>query len=152
MSIKSNYADAILDRSKEIEFRKRKLAPDISTVVVYSTLPVGRVVGLFGVRSFDIDSPTPLRDRHRHHAGIARAAYRDYYRGNKTAVGILISGVFALATPVDLPPDLWPSVRPPQSFTYLDPGPSLLTSITALWDICRPAPTMTAPAEVGYAY
>jgi predicted transcriptional regulator len=132
MSIKPQYAEAILAGTKRIEFRKRKLADDISAVVIYSTLPVGQIVGVFSVLTCEIASPTALWEKHRHHAGIGRAAYRNYYRGNSTAVGILINDALALDVPVPLP-QAWPSVRPPQCLAYLQPAPSLSETITRLF-------------------
>ena len=41
MSIRPQFAAAILDGSKRVEFRKRPLAADIGTVVIYATKPVG---------------------------------------------------------------------------------------------------------------
>jgi predicted transcriptional regulator len=143
MSIRPQYAEAILAGTKRIEFRKRRLADDISAVVVYSTLPIGQIVGAFSVLTCEVASPTALWEKHRHHAGIARDAYRDYYRGNSTAVGILIDQALALDAPVPLP-EAWPAVRPPQSLTYLPPAPTLMETMTRLFP---PSPPALAPAQ-----
>ena len=45
MSIHPRYAEAILSGQKRVEFRKRRLAPDVTTVLVYATQPVGVLVG-----------------------------------------------------------------------------------------------------------
>ena len=39
MAIQPGYAEAILAGVKTVEFRKRALAPDIETVLVYETSP-----------------------------------------------------------------------------------------------------------------
>lgn len=119
MSIKPQFALAILDGTKNIEFRKRRLAPDISTVIIYATLPIGSVIGTFTVAAYDEDRPTPLWERHRQHAGISRQAYRDYYKNSQRAVGIMVDKPFTLPEPIPLL-ELSDGVRPPQSFSYLD--------------------------------
>lgn len=122
MSIRPQYAAAILDGSKLVEFRKRRLAPDVTTVLIYATMPVGRVTGAFEVAGYDVDSPTALWERHKQHAGISRAGYRDYFRGAETAVGILVKDARRLAQPVLLT-DLDQRLTAPQSFIYLPLNP-----------------------------
>ena len=60
MSIHPRYADAILDGTKVVEFRKRALAGDISTVLVYATAPVRRLVGTFQLSATLTASPRDL--------------------------------------------------------------------------------------------
>jgi predicted transcriptional regulator len=118
MSIHPQYADAILSGTKRVEFRKRRLAADVSTVVIYATQPLGRVVGIFEVVGHDVASPAELWDRHSTHAGISATGYRKYYAQAQSAVGILIGGVQRLPQPRPLS-DLPGVSRPPQSFSYL---------------------------------
>jgi len=122
MSIHPRFAEAILSGAKGIEFRKRRLAPDVSTVLIYATRPVGMIVGVFEVGGYDIDSASALWTRHRHHAGIVRKDYRDYFRGSKRAVGILVRDPRALSRPVALR-ELDASLTAPQSFRYIGLSP-----------------------------
>ena len=122
MSIKPQFADAILNGTKTVEFRKRRLAPDVTTVLIYATMPIGQVVGAFEIAGYDVASPTRLWERHKKHAGIARAPYRDYYRGTRQAVGLLVADARRLTRPVYLR-DLDVALRPPQSFCYLQLAP-----------------------------
>lgn len=122
MSIKPQYAEAILAGTKHVEFRKRRLAPDVTTVLIYATMPVGRVIGAFEVAGYDIASPTAVWNRHHEHAGISRAGYRDYYRGHASAVGILVKDARRLAAPLRLT-DLDERLIAPQSFVYLALNP-----------------------------
>ncbi|MCZ2859181.1 ASCH domain-containing protein [Blastococcus sp. VKM Ac-2987] len=118
MSIHPRYADAILAGTKRVEFRKRRLAPDVSTVVIYATQPVGRIVGTFEVLGHDVAPPPELWNRHRIHAGISVAGYDEYYAQTPAAVGILIGSVQQLSQPRPVT-DLPGVSRPPQSFSYL---------------------------------
>lgn len=130
MSIRPQFADAILDGTKSVEFRKRRLAPDVTTVLIYATMPTGQVVGAFEIAGYDIASPTQLWERHKEHAGIARAAYRDYYRGTRQAVGLLVRDARRLTRPVLLR-ELDDGLRPPQSFCYLRLSPWEATATVA---------------------
>lgn len=123
MSIKPQFAEEILAGTKLVEFRKRRLAPDVTTVMIYSTMPVGRLVGVFDVAGYDVGSPTAIWERHKHHAGISRSGYRDYYRGHASAVAIEVADARRLARSLLLS-ELDAGLRPPQSFCYLelDPG------------------------------
>ena len=119
MSIKPQFAEAILDGRKFVEFRKRRLAPDVTTVLIYTTMPTGMVTGYFDVAGYDIGSPTQVWEQHKQHGGITRAAYREYFQGSPTAVGIRVCRARPLATPLRLV-DLVDGLRAPQSFVYLD--------------------------------
>lgn len=127
MSIKPQFADAILAGTKRVEFRKRRLAPDVTTVLIYSTMPVGRIVGAFEVAGYDIASPTAVWERHKGHAGITRVGYREYYRGSPRAVGILVKEARRLARPVRLT-ELDQKLTAPQSFLYLPLNPHIAAS------------------------
>lgn len=123
MSIHPVYAEAIFDGSKAVEFRKRQLAADVTTVLVYATRPTGMIIGTFEITGYDVDSPTAVWKRHHHHGGIRRDAYRDYYRGSREAVAILIEDARRLEVPLLLG-EFDPTLRPPQSFQYVDIVPS----------------------------
>jgi predicted transcriptional regulator len=121
MSIHPQYADAILAGTKRVEFRKRRLAPDISTVVIYATRPAARIVGTFQVLGHDIAPPGELWNRHSPHAGISADGYDAYYAQTAAAVGILIGSVQQLLRPRPLT-EVPGVARPPQSFSYLTPA------------------------------
>ena len=117
MSIRPQFASAILDGSKTVEFRKRALAEDIRRVVIYTTSPVRAVVGEFTVADQVVASPSALWRRYSKVAGIDRAAFFEYFDGTTDAVGIVIDSVFEYATPLTLD-EVEPGSKPPQSFKY----------------------------------
>jgi len=122
MSIRPEYAERLLDGSKRVEFRKRRLAGDVTTVLIYATMPVGRIVGVFEVDGYDIASPSALWERHKSHAGISRSGFRRYFSRHRLAVGILVRDARRLDRPVPLS-ELDATLRPPQSFRYLELSP-----------------------------
>lgn len=118
-SIRPAYAQAILDGTKHVEFRRTPLSPEVAHVVVYSTSPVQQVVGTFDVEGVDNDSPAVLWDRYAHVGGITRDAYDAYFTGCESAYAIRVRRPVPLATPLSLG-RVRPGLRPPQSFQYLD--------------------------------
>ena len=118
MSIRPQFAAAILDGSKRAEFRKRPLAADIGTVVIYATKPVGAVLGEFVVDEQAVGKPEELWVRFAEVAGIDRDGFFNYYDGSARAVGIVIGRVDRYDQPRPLD-DVDPGARPPQSFKYL---------------------------------
>ena len=118
MSIRPEFAEAIMDGTKQVEFRKRALAHDVALVVVYATLPVGRILGTFTVAGQVKKSPNTLWKSYRAVAGIDRSGYRDYFANTTEAVGILVGEVHVLDEPMRLD-EIDPQLRAPQSFQYL---------------------------------
>lgn len=118
MSIRPPYASAILEGTKQVEFRKRRLADDIAKVVIYTTSPVQAVVGEFRVREQVTASPAELWRRYRSIAGIDRAAFFEYFSGTLDAVGILIDEATRYEQSQSLE-EFEPGSRPPQSFKYI---------------------------------
>ena len=118
MSIRPEFADAIWDGSKQVEFRKRRLAEDPVKVVVYATVPVGAVVGEFDVIDQIVDTPDALWKRFSKVAGIDRAGFEDYYSDSELGVGIEIGRRIRYQKELPLN-KVDPGGRPPQSFKYL---------------------------------
>ena len=120
MSIHPVYANAILSGDKKVEFRKRRLAADITHVLVYATAPVGAVVGAFTVAGQDTSTPVSLWQRFAQVAGIPRRKFFDYYSSSALGTGIEVGSVFAPSQPLNLTASLGVR-RPPQSFQYVAP-------------------------------
>lgn len=138
-SIKPEYATAILDGSKEVEFRRTSLAPDVSHIVIYATSPVQRVVGTFEVAGVEKAVPDALWDTYAAVGGIARDAYTGYFAGTDTGYAIKVRHPRLLDTPLRLD-ELSPALRPPQSYQYL--RDEALTNVTPY---LGPAPRRSLP-------
>ncbi len=95
MSIKPQFADQILAGTKRVEFRKQPIPSDVGLVVIYSTLPVGRVVGEFTIKEQIRESPDALWDMFRDVAGIDEQNFFAYYQDREFGVAILIDRVEA---------------------------------------------------------
>ena len=118
MSIHPAYAEAIFDGAKTVEFRKRRLAADIKTVIVYATAPVSRVLGTFDIDEIVVDSPAEIWTRYGSHGVIEQSAFFDYYEGKEIAVAIVVEGATSFDEPLPLK-EVDPGSTAPQSFTYL---------------------------------
>lgn len=120
MSIRPQFAASILDGSKRVEFRKRPLAADIGTVVIYATKPVGAVLGEFVVDEQAVGKPEELWARFADVAGIDRDGFFNYYDGSARAVGIVIGRVDRYDQPRPLGA-VDPGARPPRASSTCPP-------------------------------
>lgn len=121
MAIQPRYAHAILAGTKRIEFRKRRLASDVHTVLIYESAPTQRIVGQFSLARTILATPQSLWRGFGSVGSIGRAEYLNYYGDRDQAIGLVIDRVERFTHPVALA-DL--SLRPsvPQSFMYLPPS------------------------------
>jgi predicted transcriptional regulator len=118
MSIHPQYAEGILSGAKRVEFRKRRIADDVTHVVVYATAPVSAVVGAFTVEEQHTLTTPSLWQRFRHIAGIGKRDFMSYYTGYTSGTGIAVGEVLRAPEPLCLQSRLG-IARPPQSFQYL---------------------------------
>lgn len=117
-SIHPHYARAILDGSKEVEFRRQGLADDVTHVVIYATSPVQRVIGMFEVAGVDRMSPSRAWKRFGQTGGIMKTAFERYYTNADQAFVIRVQNPQTFPVPFLLA-DLRENLRPPQSYMYL---------------------------------
>lgn len=118
MSIRPEFADAILSGEKVVEFRKRPVADDVSHVLIYATMPVGSLLGWFAVRGQKTMSPKGLWSTFRAVGGISKSRFFEYYDQREHGTGILVETAGRFPEPVPLS-ELGTTLRPPQSFQYL---------------------------------
>ncbi len=119
MSIHPVYATAIMSGQKTVEFRKRRLADDITTVWVYATAPVQAVVGWFQIEEVIEDSPASLWRQFGEVGCINRSEFDKYYKAHTSGVGIRIGKVAEFDSPLNLSSVVASGV-PPQSFLYIN--------------------------------
>lgn len=117
-SIHPQFADAILDGTKQVEFRRTELPGDVTHVVIYATVPVQRVVGVFEVAGVERMKPARAWRRFSACGGISRGSFDRYFEGATSAYVIQVANPRRLSVPMRLT-DIGPELRPPQSFQYL---------------------------------
>jgi len=119
LSIKPEFAERIFDGSKRYEFRRVLFCSDsVTTVVVYASSPVKRVIGEFTVGGILRLKKQVLWERTKNHAGIGKRYFDLYFAGRCTAFAIKVSCPERYPVPVELE-HAFNFSRPPQSFRYL---------------------------------
>ena len=119
LSIKPEFAEKILTGKKRFEFRKVLFRnPNVQTVVIYATMPVGKVVGEFEVGGILSAGPKKLWLQTSEFAGIAHPYFKEYFDGREIGHAIKVGKVRRYKRPLDLT-EVLPSGVAPQSFCYL---------------------------------
>ncbi|WP_052337179.1 ASCH domain-containing protein [Nocardioides alkalitolerans] len=117
-SIHPRYADAILAGTKTVEFRRQGLPDDVTHIVIYSTAPVQRIVGMFEIDAIDKLTPARAWKKYGDVGAIEQTPFERYYTGAPNAYVIRVRNPLRFVAPVALA-DLDPTMRPPQSYMYL---------------------------------
>lgn len=121
LSIKPEYAEKILTGKKRFEFRKSKFSEgSVNSILIYATLPVGKVIGEFEISQVLVDKPEKIWQLTKEAAGIRRSFFDSYFRDRKTAVAIQVGKVTRYEVPLALS-HFGESMTAPQSFRYLYP-------------------------------
>jgi predicted transcriptional regulator len=128
LSIRPAHVANIISGLKVFEFRRRIFVrPDVRTVVIYCTMPVGKLVGEFDIVEILRDKPDRLWRRTRRGSGISKSHFDRYFRGANVAFALRIGEVRPFAEQIR-PATLIKNFTPPQSYMYV----SGLTSATEL--------------------
>jgi len=118
LSVKPNFADAIIRGKKKYEFRRNIFARQVDVVLVYATVPVGRVVAEFDVCSVISETLPTLWKRTQKYAGIDSECFWEYFSGKDFGHAIEIGKVRPYKMPFCPVKEF--GIRPPQSFVYLE--------------------------------
>lgn len=119
LSIKPVHVQNILSGIKIFEFRRRIFARrDISTVLIYSTKPVGRFIGEFDIAEIIEDDPERLWTSTEYGSGITKGYFDSYFAGRKKAYALKIGELRIFNEPI-VPADVIEEFTPPQSYMYV---------------------------------
>lgn len=103
ISVKPNYAEAILSGEKTIELRRRMPAIDPGTRLwIYATRPIGAVVGVATVQRIVKGTPTEIWDQFMERTAVCRCTFEAYFAGTNHALGLVLSEVVRSGSPVDI--------------------------------------------------
>ncbi len=124
LSIHPEFAAAILDGTKQVEFRRRspRQAPAGSKLAIYASSPTCALVATATIDRYIEATPLSLWRQCREFGGISHSEFMSYFEGAEKAVGILLRSVQPLSIQVGLSElrAWWPGFQPPQQFAYLD--------------------------------
>ncbi|MCL5769684.1 ASCH domain-containing protein [Acinetobacter sp. ANC5681] len=119
LSIKPEYADKILSGEKRFEFRKSIFKRDgIRTVIIYATMPVGKVIGEFEIETILSDRPDSIWDRTSQSSGITKDFFDSYFSERSKAYAIEVKSTKKYSIPQDLS-EIKIGLKAPQSFAYV---------------------------------
>lgn len=119
LSIHPQFAAAILNGDKKVEFRRRAPSSATSHVIVYATAPVKRIVGWFRVGAFESEPPSVLWERFGEIGGIKAADFARYFDACDWGTAIRVADVARVEPPAPIEA-VGAGVCPPQSFRYID--------------------------------
>lgn len=123
LSIRPVHVANILSGAKRFEFRRKIFTRrDVSSVLIYSTMPVGRLVAEFEIAEILEDEPDRLWSRTHAGSGISKDYYDAYFEGRDTAFALRIGTLTVFKTPIE-PGKLIDNFTPPQSYRYV-PSPT----------------------------
>jgi len=119
MSIKPMYAEMILDGTKKFEFRKHSFTKPVDRILMYSTKPVGKIVGYFTVEEVLRGKKSEIWDLCSEFAGMSECDYFEYFDGKSVAHAMKIEKVYRLENPIN-PYYSIKGFKAPRSFVYLN--------------------------------
>lgn len=117
LAIKPEYVDKIMSGEKRFEFRRKACAQPISSIIIYETAPIKRIVGEVAVIKVLKEPPQLLWPVVMNYAGINKSSFDQYFQGAKIAVAYELGKITRYEQPKNLT-DLGFSVAP-QSYFYV---------------------------------
>lgn len=120
LSIKPKYVKAILDGTKQYEFRKKIFRErSQGTVFIYSSSPEKKIVARFRIGEIVQGSPDYLWEEFWNVSGISESDFFEYFAGKETGFAIRIDELEKFLEPVD-PYLAFEEFVPPQSWRYVN--------------------------------
>lgn len=117
LSIKPEFADKIFSGKKLYEYRKTIFKQKVTTIVVYSSSPVQKVIGEFSIEKIYHAEIDELWTKTKDYSGISEDFYHQYFSKKEKGYAIEISGATLYENPLDLKENY--GILPPQSFAYI---------------------------------
>lgn len=118
LSIKPEFVRKIRTGEKKFEYRKVIFKRPVDTVVVYSTKPVGKVVGEFKVNDILQQAPDELWEKTKEHSGISKDIFDSYFSKSSIGYAIQFKEFQEYGEPLELC-EIQDNLKAPQSFVYL---------------------------------
>lgn len=120
LSVKPEYASAILSGEKRFEFRRtvhRSL--DVDVALIYASSPKRKIVGGFRIAQVHSMEPRALWRHTRDYAGVDWSFFEHYFAGREVGYALEVGEYWEYLPPLELEEALGID-QPPQSFRYLE--------------------------------
>ena len=120
LSIRPEYVEKILSGEKLFEYRKAVFKrPEVKSVVIYSTMPEGVIVGEFEIGQILSSSPEELWEKTKDASGINKQFFDNYFLDREVAYAIEIKKLKKYKKPIN-PYERYSDFKAPQSFKYIE--------------------------------
>ena len=122
LSIKPEHVENIRRGIKTFEFRRRIFARrDVSTILIYCTRPVGRLVGEFDIAAIIEDQTEALWASTATESGITKEYFDAYFEDRPRGFALQIGSLRFYDKPI-CPSEWFDNFTPPQSYMYVQPA------------------------------
>lgn len=119
LSIKPEFVEEIQHGNKRYEYRKKRFKKEVTSVVVYSNKPVGKIVGEFTIGEILQGPPDEIWSLTSRYAGVPEEFFQRYFLDVDEALAIEIKEYKAYPKPIALR-DITGHEKAPQSFLYIE--------------------------------
>lgn len=119
LSIKPEFVEKIFSEEKKYEYRKTIFKQKVESVIIYSTMPEGRIVGEFSIETILHDDPESIWNKTNNYSGVSYTFFKEYFDKKENAYAIKIGEIERYKEPID-PKKLDFPFTAPQSFFYVD--------------------------------
>ncbi len=120
LSIKPEFVEKIFSGEKKFEYRKNIFKnKNVNSVIIYSTMPVGKIVGEFSFSKIHKKSAKELWEETKQSSGVSKEFFFEYFKNKSECYAIEIEKIQKYDTPIN-PHIMFPNFTAPQSFCYVD--------------------------------
>lgn len=117
ISINPEHVENIISGKKKFEYRKIAAKQDISSIVIYETTPIKRIVAEAEILDVIMLPPEQLWQETKQSAGISKTFFDDYFQGRHIAYAYKLGKITVYKEPKRLVDFGVKSA--PQSFVYV---------------------------------
>lgn len=117
ISINPEHVENILKGIKKYEYRKIAAKEDVSSIIIYETTPVKRVVAEAEIIEVLMYPPSKLWEQTKDKSGISKKFFDKYFKGKDLAYAYKLGEVKVFETPKTL--SEYGIKSAPQSFVYV---------------------------------
>lgn len=120
MSIKPQYANAIMHGSKKVEFRKQIFDTNVERVYVYASHPVKKLIGYFDVDQVICENPNKLWEDYNKVGCISKKDFVSYFNNCSYGYAIAVKEVHRFTKDYLIAEIFGKKFQVPQSYRYIN--------------------------------
>ncbi len=117
ISINPEHVQNIINGTKKYEYRKIAAKQDVSSILIYETTPVKRIVAEAEILEVLMCSPSELWYKTKEGSGVSKEFYDEYFRGKEIAYAYKLGKIKVYKQPKTLYD--YGIKAAPQSFVYV---------------------------------